>query len=167
MLSKFGVGFECYDGRVNSTEDREGVISKFKQDPNCKILLTSLGAGGEGVNLTFATHVILMEPYWNMAAEQQAIDRLHRIGQKSTTHVARFVVEDTVEEWVQSIQTKKTNELNRVLFDNTSSSSGSNSKVNISSPRSRNEIKNLFEDHGSMRSLGMFMKDSCKRIKVC
>lgn len=167
MLSKFGVGFECYDGRVNSTEDREGVISKFKQDPNCKILLTSLGAGGEGVNLTFATHVILMEPYWNMAAEQQAIDRLHRIGQKSTTHVARFVVEDTVEEWVQSIQTKKTNELNRVLFDNTSSSSGSNSKVNISSSRSRNEIKNLFEDHGSMRSLGMFMKDSCKRIKVC
>jgi len=163
MLTKFGVGFECYDGRVNSTEDREGVISKFKEDPQSRILLTSLGAGGEGVNLTCASHVILMEPYWNVAAEQQAIDRLHRIGQKSTTHVARFVVEDTVEEWVQSIQTKKTNELNRVLFDNTSKSDGS--KV-TSSPRGRNEIKNLFEDHGSMRSLGMFMKDSCKRIKV-
>jgi SNF2 family DNA or RNA helicase len=163
MLKKFGVGVGCYDGRVNSTEDREGVISRFKQDPTCKVLLTSLGAGGEGVNLTFATHVILMEPYWNMAAEQQAIDRLHRIGQKSTTHVARFVVEDTVEEWVQSIQTKKTDELNRVLFD------VSSSKAPSSPRRSRNEIKNLFEDHGSMQSLGVFMKDTlpCKRIKVC
>ena len=166
MLTKFGVEFESYDGRVNSTEDREGVISKFKEDPKCKILLTSLGAGGEGVNLTCANHVILMEPYWNMAAEQQAIDRLHRIGQKSTTHVARFVVEDTVEEWVQSIQTKKTDELNRVLFDTTSNSV---SKANASfSPRkSRNKIKDLFEDNGSMRSLGVFMKEPpCKRIKV-
>jgi len=111
-----GVGFLRYDGRINSTEDRDDVIDKFKHSESCKVLLTSLGAGGEGVNLTFASHVILMEPYWNLAVEQQAIDRLHRIGQTQTTHVARFCVKDSIEEWVVDIQTRKTHELHRLLF---------------------------------------------------
>jgi SNF2 family DNA or RNA helicase len=145
---------------VNSTEDRENVISRFRRDPDCKILLTSLGAGGEGVNLTFATHVILMEPYWNVAVEQQAIDRLHRIGQQSTTHVARFVVEDTVEEWVQSIQAKKTNELNRLLFGNISS----NNKKREAPPR-RNDLKSIGIGGCGGKNLDMFMKEP-KRIKA-
>jgi SNF2 family DNA or RNA helicase len=158
MLAVMGVEFACYDGRVNSTEDREGVISKFKNDPQCKILLTSLGAGGEGVNLVFASHVVLMEPYWNMAVEQQAIDRLHRIGQTSTTHVARFVVEDTIEEWVRNIQTKKTNELKRVLF-------GDDSKTPVK--RCSNEVKTLGGQCANMQSLDVFMKPPpSKRIKL-
>lgn len=156
MLNVMGVGFACYDGRVNSTEEREGVIAKFKDDPHCKILLTSLGAGGEGVNMVFASHVVLMEPYWNMAVEQQAIDRLHRIGQKSTTHVARFVVDDTIEEWVRSIQTKKTNELNRVLFGD--------QQVKVS--KRSNEVRTLGgKECANMQSLDVFMRPS-KRIKV-
>lgn len=115
MLAHYGVQFSRYDGRVNSTEERNQVIVDARADPRCKVLLTSLGAGGEGVNLTFASHVILMEPYWNMAVEQQAVDRLHRIGQVNVTNVVRFVVVDSVEEWVQSIQRKKMFEQRRLI----------------------------------------------------
>jgi SNF2 family DNA or RNA helicase len=117
MLDTEGVGHARYDGRVNTTEEREQVITHFQTTPKCQVMLTSLGAGGEGVNLTFASHVIIMEPYWNLAVEQQAIDRLHRIGQEGTTHVVRLQVKNSVEEWVQSIQVRKTNELQRLLFE--------------------------------------------------
>lgn len=155
MLRYHGVGFECYDGRVNSTDEREDVIGRFRDLPGCSVLLTSLGAGGEGVNLTFATHVVLMEPYWNAAVEQQAVDRLHRIGQKHTTHVVRFIADNTIEEWVQDIQTKKTSELQRVLFGNTNV---------VSKPV--NYIREQFDDLDCKRSLGLgaFIR-APKRIK--
>ena len=117
MLDHEDVGHARYDGRVNTTEERERVISYFRETPKCQVLLTSLGAGGEGVNLTFASHVVIMEPYWNLAVEQQAIDRLHRIGQSDVTHVVRLHVRDSVEKWVQSIQVRKSNELQRLLFE--------------------------------------------------
>jgi len=120
MLNAYNVGHARYDGRVNTIEERESVITHFRTTSTCNVLLTSLGAGGEGVNLTFASHVVIMEPYWNLAVEQQAIDRLHRIGQQNVTHVARLHVKRSVEEWVMSIQTRKTNELNRLLFDENS-----------------------------------------------
>jgi SNF2 family DNA or RNA helicase len=115
LLDRMHIPTARYDGRVNSVEERTDIIQTFKTDPTCKVLLTSLGAGGEGLNLVFANHVILMEPYWNCAAEQQAVDRLHRIGQKRTTHVVRIVVGDSIEDWVQEIQQKKTKELERLL----------------------------------------------------
>jgi SNF2 family DNA or RNA helicase len=117
MLEHEDVGYARYDGRVNMMEEREQVITHFRNTPKCQVLLTSLGAGGEGVNLTFASHVIIMEPYWNVATEQQAIDRIHRIGQKETTHVARMHLEDSVETWVREIQTRKSNELQRLLYE--------------------------------------------------
>jgi len=117
MLEHEGVGCARYDGRVNTMEEREQVIAHFRTTPDCQVLLTSLGAGGEGVNLTFASHVIIMEPYWNLATEQQAIDRIHRIGQTGVTHVARLHLEDSVETWVRSIQTRKSNELQRLLYE--------------------------------------------------
>lgn len=118
LLEYEKIGYARYDGRVNTMEEREQVIAEFRSTPACQVLLTSLGAGGEGVNLTFASHVVLMEPYWNLAAEQQAIDRIHRIGQDKVTHVAHFYVQDSVETWVKSIQTRKINELQRLLYDN-------------------------------------------------
>lgn len=125
MLDHEGVAHACYDGRVNTTEERELVIAHFRDTPSCNVLLTSLGAGGEGVNLTFASHVIIMEPYWNLAAEQQAIDRIHRIGQNKVTHVVRLQLDDSVETWVKNIQTRKTNELQRLLYENVDSNSNS------------------------------------------
>lgn len=115
MLECMGVQYARFDGRVNSIDERGDIINVFRDDTQCPILLTSLGAGGEGLNLIFANHVVLMEPYWNCAAEQQAIDRLHRIGQKKVTHVLRLFSQDSIEDWVQVIQRKKTKELERLL----------------------------------------------------
>lgn len=115
MLDVMGYKYARFDGRVNGTDERGDIITQFRDERECRVLLTSLGAGGEGLNLTFANHVILMEPYWNCAMEQQAIDRLHRIGQTRVTNVVRFVMHDSIEDWVQEIQTKKTKELQRLL----------------------------------------------------
>ena len=115
MLDCMGVPYARFDGRVNSLDERGDIINQFREEEGCHILLTSLGAGGEGLNLIFANHVILMEPYWNCAAEQQAIDRLHRIGQQKVTHVLRLLTADSIEDWVQLIQAKKTKELERLL----------------------------------------------------
>lgn len=115
MLVVMGIQFARFDGRVNSIDERGDIIAEFRDQTECSVLLTSLGAGGEGLNLTFASHVILMEPYWNVAAEQQAVDRLHRIGQTQTTNVLRLFTADSIENWVQDIQAKKSKELERLL----------------------------------------------------
>ena len=117
MLQFMGIEFGRFDGRVNSIDERADIILKFKTTRRCQVLLTSLGAGGEGLNLTFANHVVLMEPYWNIAVEQQAIDRLHRIGQTRTTCVLRLYTKNSIEHWVQDIQMKKNKELKRLLSE--------------------------------------------------
>ena len=71
------------------------------------MFLISLKAGGAGLNLTAASYVVLFDPWWNPAVEAQAIDRTHRIGQKSTVIAYRFVAKDTVEEKIRQLQQKK------------------------------------------------------------
>lgn len=115
LLDFLKVGFARYDGRVNNLDDRADVLHEFERNPGCNVLLTSLGAGGEGLNLTFATYIVLFEPYWNSAAEQQAIDRAHRIGQTRTTVVVRFHVDNSIEKWVIGIQQTKMVEAMRLL----------------------------------------------------
>ena len=115
LLDYMHIEYGRFDGRVNSIDERAGIINNFKENDACRVLLTSLGAGGEGLNLTFANHVVLLEPYWNLAAEQQAIDRLHRIGQKRVTNVLRLHVHGSIENWVQEIQNKKNKEHIRLL----------------------------------------------------
>ena len=128
MFRRMGVSCTRYDGRVNSLDERTEIIQHFKDSPTCRILLTSLGAGGEGLNLTCATHVILMEPYWNCAVEQQAIDRVHRIGQTLPVHVLRLIMQsrkpgyNSIEQWVLDIQRYKTRELHRLLWGEESTS---------------------------------------------
>jgi SNF2 family DNA or RNA helicase len=70
-------------------------------------MLVSLKAGGTGLNLTAADHVFLLDPWWNPAAEDQAADRAHRIGQERPVMVHRLVTKDTVEERVLALQQKK------------------------------------------------------------
>lgn len=120
LLTFLEIGFARFDGRVNSIDERGDIIHHFKTRVECSVLLTSLGAGGEGLNLTFANHVILMEPYWNLAVEQQAIDRLYRIGQHRVTRVLRLYLQDSIENWVQDIQQAKDKELKRLLLGDTS-----------------------------------------------
>jgi len=90
------------------------VISKFKEDPNVQAILISLKAGGVALNLTAASHIYLMDLWWNPAAEYQAIDRAHRLGQHKPIRAVRFVVRNTVEERILRLQEKK-----RLVFEGT------------------------------------------------
>ncbi|XVF42936.1 hypothetical protein PTKIN_Ptkin02bG0000800 [Pterospermum kingtungense] len=86
---------------------RDAAIKRFTEDPDCKIFLMSLKAGGVALNLTVASHVFLMDPWWNPAVERQAQDRIHRIGQCKPIRIVRFVIENTIEERILKLQDKK------------------------------------------------------------
>ncbi len=90
-----------------TTRDREGTVARFQGDPACSVLLVSLKAGGVGLNLTAAEYVFLLDPWWNPAAEAQAIDRAHRIGQTRAVFAYRLIARDTVEERIAELQHRK------------------------------------------------------------
>jgi superfamily II DNA or RNA helicase len=98
------IGFTRLDG---STTDRAGVVSQFQDEAGPPILLASLKAGGTGLNLTAADHVFILDPWWNPAAEDQAADRAHRIGQDRPVMVYRLVAKGTVEERLLALQARK------------------------------------------------------------
>ncbi len=103
-LEKEKIPYEYLDGK---TTDREGVVNHFEQDPECKIFLISLKAGGFGLNLTSAEYVFLLDPWWNPAVESQAVDRTHRIGQTKPVFAYRLIAKGTVEEKVLALQETK------------------------------------------------------------
>ncbi|HEY7322847.1 MAG TPA: SNF2-related protein [Candidatus Binatia bacterium] len=92
------------DGR---TRDRDAQVERFQNDPNLKLFLISLKAGGLGLNLHAAEYVYLLDPWWNPAVEIQAIDRAHRIGQTRQVFAYRLIARDTVEEKVLELQQTK------------------------------------------------------------
>eukprot|EP00850_Spirogloea_muscicola_P001122 SM000004S14992 [mRNA] locus=s4:637588:643739:- [translate_table: standard] len=102
------VGIVCVklDGSM-TMEARDRMIKAFTDDPDCKVFLMSLKAGGVALNLTVASQVFLMDPWWNPAVEQQAQDRIHRLGQYKPIVVTRFVIENTIEERILKLQEKK------------------------------------------------------------
>ena len=100
------------DGR---TRKREAQIDRFQEDPDCPFFLISLKAGGHGLNLTAADYVFLLDPWWNPAAEAQAIDRTHRIGQTKKVMAYRLISRDTAEEKVLELQEQK-RELARAIL---------------------------------------------------
>jgi SNF2 family DNA or RNA helicase len=104
MLVAEGHKFTRLDG---STKDRAGVVAEFQDPGGPPVMLLSLKAGGTGLNLTAADHVFLLDPWWNPAAEDQAADRAHRIGQDKPVMVYRLVSRDTVEERVLALQARK------------------------------------------------------------
>ncbi|CAG9575087.1 putative DNA repair protein [Leishmania major strain Friedlin] len=86
---------------------RQSVLQAFLHDQNVRVILISLKAGGEGLNLQVANHVVLTDPWWNPAVEMQAVQRAHRIGQTRPVHAVRFVTEHSVEERMVDLQDKK------------------------------------------------------------
>lgn len=92
---------------TGKTTDRQEVIRQFQDDPDNHIFLISLKAGGVGLNLTSADYVFIIDPWWNPAAENQAINRAHRIGQDKKVFVYRFITEDSIEEKIQILKSKK------------------------------------------------------------
>jgi len=105
-LKELEVDFEYFDGST-SAPDREKAIQHFQQDDNCRVFLISLKAGGVGLNLTAADYVYIVDPWWNPAVEQQAIDRTHRIGQTKNIFAYRMICKDTIEDKILQLQEKK------------------------------------------------------------
>lgn len=105
-LEKFGIRCVKLDGSM-SISARDKMIEKFTNDPDIKVFLMSIKAGGVALNLTVASHVFLMDPWWNPAVEQQAQDRIHRLGQFKPIRVVRFIIENTIEERILKLQEKK------------------------------------------------------------
>ncbi|KAG2191703.1 hypothetical protein INT47_011364 [Mucor saturninus] len=102
------IHFTRLDG-TQSQSQREKVLSSFSkaEEGSASVLLISLRAGGVGLNLTCANRVVMMDPWWNFSIEAQAIDRVHRLGQLKDVTVTRFVMRDTVEERILTIQNRK------------------------------------------------------------
>ncbi|MEE9212628.1 MAG: DEAD/DEAH box helicase [Phycisphaeraceae bacterium] len=103
-LDEHDIPYEYLDGR---TRNRRRVVERFQTDPDCPVFLISLKAGGLGLNLTAAEYVFILDPWWNPAVEQQAIDRAHRIGQTRHVFAYRLICEDTVEQRIAELQIKK------------------------------------------------------------
>ncbi|MEY5034073.1 MAG: hypothetical protein RL447_451, partial [Bacteroidota bacterium] len=87
--------------------DREKAIRRFQDDDSVRVFLISLKAGGVGLNLTAADYVYIVDPWWNPAVEQQAIDRTHRIGQTKNIFAYRMICKDTIEDKILQLQEKK------------------------------------------------------------
>jgi SNF2 family DNA or RNA helicase len=96
--------YEYLDGR---TTDRQARVAHFQEDPDCRLFLVSLKAGGQGLNLTAADYIYILDPWWNPAVEAQAVDRAHRIGQTRRVFAYRLIARDTVEEKILALQDKK------------------------------------------------------------
>ena len=92
---------------AGDTENRGELVQQFQEHTGEAIFLISLKAGGFGLNLTAASYVVLFDPWWNPAVENQAIDRAHRIGQRQTVIAYRLLIKDSVEEKIRSLQKSK------------------------------------------------------------
>ncbi|MBQ9357772.1 MAG: DEAD/DEAH box helicase [Prevotella sp.] len=119
MLSSVGSEMKrrgwSYDLLTGQTTRREDVISHFQQTASCQFFLISLKAGGVGLNLTAADYVFVLDPWWNLAAEEQAIARAHRIGQHRPVFVYRFVSENTLEQQILTLQERKQDIIDSVM----------------------------------------------------
>jgi SNF2 family DNA or RNA helicase len=119
-LRKASIGFVRLDG---STRDRGRVVETFQSEDGPPVMLISLKAGGTGLTLTRADHVFLVDPWWNPAVEDQAADRIHRIGQEHPVLVHRLVAEDTVEEQLLTLQERK-RALSKTVLDSVEGTAG-------------------------------------------
>jgi SNF2 family DNA or RNA helicase len=92
---------------AGETENRGELVEKFQTAKGGAVFLISLRAGGFGLNLTAASYVVLFDPWWNPAVENQAIDRTHRIGQSSKVMAYRLIMRDSIEQKIRLLQKQK------------------------------------------------------------
>ena len=115
-LKEQGVAFEYFDGST-SINDRQRAIENFQNNDECRVFLISLKAGGVGLNLTAADYVYIVDPWWNPAVEQQAIDRTHRIGQTKNIFAYRMICIDTIEDKILQLQERKRKLASELISD--------------------------------------------------
>jgi SNF2 family DNA or RNA helicase len=105
-LEELNISYEYLDGSMSRTARKESV-TQFQSDDKYRVFLISLKAGGTGLNLTAADYVFLVDPWWNPAVEEQAIDRCYRIGQDKKVFAYRMICKDTIEEKIMNYKQKK------------------------------------------------------------
>lgn len=105
-LEELEIPYVYFDGSTTAPE-REKAIQQFQQQDKIRVFLISLKAGGVGLNLTAADYVYIMDPWWNPAVEQQAIDRTHRIGQTKNIFAYRMICKDSIEDKILQLQDRK------------------------------------------------------------
>lgn len=115
-LIRSGIPFVRLDGTLNQ-QQREKVIKQFSEESDVPVLLMSLKAGGVGINLIAASNAFVMDPWWNPAVEEQAVMRIHRIGQTKSVMIKRFIVKGTVEERMEAVQARKQRMISGALTD--------------------------------------------------
>ena len=118
-LEELGIKYAYFDGSTTAP-DREKAIQSFQTDNQVRVFLISLKAGGVGLNLTAADYVYIVDPWWNPAVEQQAIDRTHRIGQTKNIFAYRMICKDTIEDKILQLQEKKRALARDIISDETS-----------------------------------------------
>lgn len=137
LLQRFiapSVNSLIFSGDLSSSR-REEVLTQFKNDPSVKVLLISLHAGGVGLDITQANHVIFLDPWWNTSIEDQATDRAHRIGQTKSVFVHHLYSKDTLEDWILLLQKKKSAVAAMVLH-----------AIDVKGPSS-DDVKMLYDTH--------------------
>lgn len=120
-LERLGIEFETMTGSTSASA-RKRIVERFQSDPECMVILLTLKVGGVGLNLTAADTVYLFEPWWNRAAEEQAINRLHRIGQRSTVSAFSLITVGTIEEKILQLQEQKSELFNELISADSASS---------------------------------------------
>ncbi|KAG5474979.1 hypothetical protein CUR178_04429 [Leishmania enriettii] len=122
-LDRYNIAYLRIDGTM-SLSNRNAVIRQFQTSDHIKIVLASKTATGVGLNLTAANHVVVVDPWWNPAIEEQAVHRCYRIGQKKPVYVTRFIIADTIEQYCYEICQRKKEFGDAVLRAATAGSSG-------------------------------------------
>ena len=97
------------------SEERFRLVDEFNKNTDIKVFLISLKAGGTGLNLVGADTVIHYDPWWNFSAENQASDRVHRIGQKNNVQIIKMITKDSIEEKILELQNKKKDLFDKVV----------------------------------------------------
>ena len=113
-LEETKLSYSYLDGQT-TPKQRNQEVQNFKENKDIQVFLISLKAGGTGLNLQEADYVFMMDPWWNPAAERQAEDRAHRIGQTKNVHVYKFITKNTIEEKILKLQNKKTNISDKII----------------------------------------------------
>lgn len=128
--------FIMYHGGLNSMQ-KNIALQNFSNNNNCKILLMSIKAGGVGLNIVEANHVVIFDLWWNKAIEEQAIARVHRIGQTKEVQVHKITIKESIEDWILGLQERKQQCANNILIGD----------INQAANFTKEDLKKLFKSY--------------------
>ncbi len=141
-LKKAGIPFFSLHGKVNR-KDRETQLRKFEELKAGGVMLMTLKTGGVGLNLTKASYVFHLEPWWNPAVENQATDRTHRIGQTKPVQVYRYIMSESVEEKIEVLKSRKSSQFNALFSDEESANDAKIAGENVGPNLSQKDFEYL------------------------